>query len=126
MALSDAAIAVKKRMSAVVTAQRALEAMQREWQELADDDRALGEDLVWQLLLEKRQLQRQVAGYGLKNWIRLRRAGVTGRRLQLMKLRYVKGLSWAAVIQAMDRSKQHLMREHNRALEQIAAAGGGR
>ena len=60
MALSDAAIAVKKRMSAVVTAQRALEAMQREWQELADDDRALGEDLVWQLLLEKRQLQRQV------------------------------------------------------------------
>ena len=126
MALSRAAMMVKKRMSGVVTVQRALEAMKQEWQELASDDRALGEELVWQLLLEKRQLQRQAAACGLKNWVLLRRAGITGRRLQLMKLRYVKGLSWTEVIKTMDRSKQHLMREHNRALEMIAAAGGGR
>ena len=125
MALSNMAIAVKKQMTAAVTLNRALQATGREWQELASSEEALGEDLVWQLLLEKRQLQRQAAKRSLRNWVWLRRARLNERRFRLMKLRYVQGLPWSKVIVAFGCSKQYLLREHNRALEQIAAVVGG-
>ena len=125
MALSKTAMAMKQKMSAVITLRRALEAMEREWQELASADEALGEELVWQLLLEKRHLQRQAAQRGLQNWVLLRRANLNERRFRLMKRRYVDGMPWSKVIALCGHSKQYLMREHNRALEQVATAMEG-
>lgn len=122
MALSNEAMQLKKQMSVAVSLKRALEAMQEEWKALAESEECLGEELVWELLLEKRALQRQFAEITLKNWVRLRQCGLNSRRFRLMKLRYVQGCSWAEIIQNFGCSKQHLMREHNRALEQVVKA----
>jgi DNA-directed RNA polymerase specialized sigma subunit len=120
MALSDSAVAVRKELSAAVLWRRALTAAQNEWRQLAEHGEVLGEEMIWQLLREKREYQRQLAVAGLKNWVRLTHAGLSDRRRRLLRLRYVQGESWAAITALTGRSKQYLMREHNRALEQIA------
>lgn len=122
MALSKEAILLKRRLNAVVTLRRAVEAMREEWRQLAQSEEALGEELVWQLLLEKRSLQQQLAKISLRNWVLLRRCGLNERRLRLMNLRYVQGASWAEIIKQFGKSKQYLMREHNRALQQVVNA----
>ena len=124
--LSERAKAVKKSLSGVLALRQALTATEEEWQELSQTDGLLGEDLVWQLILEKRALERQLAAAGLKNWVRIRQGGLNDRRQRLMRLRYVKGEPWSVIVTACAKSKQYLMREHNKALEQLARTEGKR
>ncbi len=119
MALSEAAVTLKKKMSAAVTLRREWETMREEWREMACSDECLGEDLIWELLLQKRALERELAKAGLTNFARLQRAGLNERRKQLLHMRYVQGRSWADILQTLGKSKQYVLREHNRALEQV-------
>lgn len=119
--LSKRAQALKKTMTAAVIARRAVSAAEDEWRELAQQDDELGEPLIWQLLAEKHALRRQWAALGLRNLARLQHSGLNDRRKRLLRLRYVQGLSWSAVTDAFGCSRQYLMREHNRALELLAA-----
>lgn len=118
MALSEAAVTLKKKMSAAVTLRREWETMREEWREMACSDECLGEDLIWELLLQKRALERELAKAGLTNFARLQRAGLNERRKRLLHMRYVQGRSWADILQTLGKSKQYVLREHNRALEQ--------
>lgn len=122
MALSEAAIVLKKKMSAAVTLRREWEAMREEWRQMACGDECLGEDLIWELLLQKRTLARELAKAGLQNVARLQKAGLNARRKRLLHMRYVQGRSWADIVQTLGQSKQYLLREHNRALEQVVKA----
>ncbi len=124
--MSERAKAVKASMSGVLALRQALTAAQEEWRELSQTDGLLGEDLVWQLILEKRALERQLAAAGLKNWVRMRRAGLNDRRQRLLRLRYVKGEPWSVIVTNMGKSKQYLIREHNKALEQMVRTEGKR
>ncbi len=119
MSLSERAQAIKKQMSGVVTLRREWEAMREEWRQMARSEECWGEEFIWQLLLEKRALQRELAKAGLRNMARLQRSGLNERRRQLLYMRYVQGRSWADIVQTLGKSKQYVLREHNRALEQV-------
>lgn len=119
MSLSERAQAIKKQMSGVVTLRREWEAMREEWRQMARSEECWGEEFIWQLLLEKRALQRELAKAGLRNMARLQRSGLNERRRQLLHMRYVQGRSWADIVQTLGKSKQYVLREHNRALEQV-------
>lgn len=123
MALSERARTVKKQLSVVLSLRQVLTAVEEEWREMAGREELLGEDVIWQLILEKRALQRQLAAAGLRNWVRLRQAGLNDRRQRLLRLRYVNGEPWSLIVTVMGRSRQYLMREHNKALEQVARKG---
>ena len=122
MALSEEARTLKQRLSKTVTLRKMQEALKAEWRELAQTEEAVGEELVWQLLLEGRALKREWAKSSLQNWMLMRRVPLNERRGKLLYRRYVKGDSWAQIIQETQWSKGYLLREHNRALEQLAAA----
>ncbi|MBQ6829553.1 MAG: hypothetical protein IJO59_00355 [Clostridia bacterium] len=119
MSLSERAQVMKKQMSGVVTLRREWEAMREEWRQMARSEECWGEEFIWQLLLEKRALQRELAKAGLRNMARLQRSGLNERRRQLLYMRYVQGRSWADIVQTLGKSKQYVLREHNRALEQV-------
>lgn len=119
MALSERAQMVKKQMSTVVILRREWELMREEWRQMASGDDCLGEELIWQLLLEKRMLQRELATVALQNLARLQRCGLSERHRKLLTMRYVQGRSWADIIATLGKSKQYVLREHNRALEQV-------
>ena len=123
MALSERAQVVKKQLGAVVVLRREWELMCEEWRQMASGDECLGEELIWQLLLEKRALQRELATVGLRNLARLQRGELNERRRRLMYMRYVQGRSWADIVKRLEKSKQYLLREHNRALEQVVKRG---
>ncbi len=106
-------------MSVTVTLRREWEAMREEWRQMACSDECLGEDLIWELLLQKRALARELAKAGLQNVARLQQVGLNERRKQLLHMRYVQGRSWADIVQTLGKSKQYILREHNRALEQV-------
>lgn len=119
MALSEQAQRIKKEMNTVVVLRREWELMCDEWRQMALGDECWGEDLIWQLLLEKRALQRELAQVGLRNWMRLQGSNLSERHRQLLYRRYVQGRSWADIIRTLGKSKQYVLREHNRALEQV-------
>ena len=119
MALSERARAVKKQMSTAVALRREWELMREEWRQMATGDECLGEELIWQLLLEKRTLQRELTAVALKNLAWLQRCGLSERHRKLLCMRYVQGRSWAEIIDRLGKSKQYVLREHNRALEQV-------
>lgn len=121
MALSEEARILKGRLSKTVTLRKMEEALKEEWRELAQTEEAIGEELVWQLLLEQRALRRQWAKSSLQNWVAMRGAPLNERRRELLYRRYVKGDSWAQIVRETHRSKGYLLREHNRALEQLVS-----
>ena len=129
MALSEGAVRLKQELMRAVTYQRALEAARLEWEDLL----SLEETAEWQPLsdkwvqeaqAERYALQKQLAQAQLENWARIRRVKLTDNRWRILRLRYVQGFTWARIVARCGCSKQYILREHNRALEQIAAGEG--
>lgn len=126
MALSERAIQVKEQLTVAVTLTRALEAARQEWEDLlylgeAAEWQPLAEQWVANVQAERYALQKQLAEAQLKNWAMLRRVRLTDGQWRIMRLRYVQGLTWAQMEERCGCSKQYLLREHNRALEQLAS-----
>lgn len=131
MALSERAVQLKTELMAAVTLTRALEAARQEWEDLL----YLGEMAEWQPLTEqwvanvqaeRYALQKQLAQAQLKNWARIRQLKLTDGQWRVMRLRYVQGLTWAQIVERCGCTKQYVLREHNRALEQLARREEGR
>lgn len=126
MALSERAMALKTDLQAVLADKRELEAIEQEWRDLLLFEDVLDElsdgelPMVSELFHERQALRKQLAIHQLKNWAVLQHFTGTGLQRRLLRLRYIRGLPWTAIFETLDFSKQHVMREHNKALESLA------
>lgn len=128
MALSKQAEALKNRLQAVVADMRELEAVEAEWRDWLyreeEYEPSCEEDLCAlsvfeELYAERKTLQKQVAKRQLQNWVVLQYARVNGLQRRLLRMRYIQGRPWSNIIETIGKSKQYLLREHNKALEAL-------
>ncbi len=127
MSLSEKAQELKTQMQAVVADKRELEAVEAEWRELLllEEERLCeitdGElPVITELFRERQALRKRLATHQLRNFVRLQHASLTPLMRRIMRLRYVQGRTWSDIVGALDRTKQYLLREHNKALEALA------
>ena len=119
MALSERARTVKAELARVVEQTRLLQAAREEWEELLrlEEHLAVAEDWAAEIHSQRYALQKELAQAQLNNWTRLRKAALTDGEWKVMRWRYVEGLAWSDIIARAGKSKQYLLRLHNRALE---------
>lgn len=122
MALSKQAEALKNRLQALVVDKRELEAVQAEWRDWLYREEECEEEtcalsVLEELYAERKALQKQVAKRQLQNWVVLQYAQVSGLQRRLLRMRYIQGRPWSNIIDSLGKSKQYLLREHNKALE---------
>ena len=127
MALSEQAQALKTQMQAVVADKRELEAVEAEWRDLLEfeEERLCGITdgelpIVTELFDERHRLRKALATHQLQNMARLQHALLTPLQRRVMRLRYVQGRAWREIVGYLGKTKQYLMREHNKALEILA------
>ena len=127
MALSEKAQQVKTAMQRVVADKRELEAVEAEWRDLLalEEERLCsltdGElPIVTELFDERIGLRKTLATHQLQNIVRLQHASFTPLQRRIMRLRYVQGRTWSDIVGVLDKTKQYLLREHNKALEILA------
>lgn len=127
MALSEKAQELKTQMQAVVADKRELEAVEAEWRDLLEfeEERLCGITdgelpIVTELFEERRRLRKVLATHQLQNIARLQRAGLTPLQGRVLRLRYVQGRTWKEIVGYLEKTKQYLLREHNKALEILA------
>ena len=127
MSLSEQARDVKTQMQAVVADKRELEAVEAEWRDLLDfeEERLCGLTdgelpIVTELFDERQQLRKRLAAHQLQNMVRLQHAVLTPLQRRVMRFRYVRGNTWREIVGVLGKTKQYLLREHNKALEILA------
>jgi len=127
MALSEQAQALKTQMQAVVADKRELEAVEAEWRDilLFEEERLCGITdselpIVAELFDERQRLRKALATHQLQNVTRLQHAALTPLQRRVMRLRYVQGRAWREIVGDLKKTKQYLLREHNKALEILA------
>ena len=127
MALSEKAQEVKTIMQRVVADKRELEAVEAEWRDLLllEEERLCGLmegelPIVTELFEERIALRKTLATHQLQNIVRLQHAPLTPLAQRIMRLRYVQGRTWRDIVGVLDKTKQYLLREHNKALEILA------
>lgn len=128
MAISKQAERVKTEMSAVVQLQKELAALEAEWQDLLYLEDGGGEErLAWlqSLHAERTALRKRLAAAQLHNWARLQHTLMTDLQRRILRLRYIQGTPWSAVIVRVGKTKSYLLREHNKALERLGADAAG-
>lgn len=113
---------LKEWLSAVVTLRRACEALKEEFAQLAMNDEAFGDDLIWEMVLERRALGRELAQRGLRHRVLFERCDLKRIERQVLQLRYVQGKPWSQIASALGKTRSYLIRVHNRGLSKIAAA----
>lgn len=114
--MNEQARRLKGWLSAVVMLRRASDALQEEFAQLANCDEAIGEDLVWEMVLERRAIGRELAQRGLRHRVLFDRCELSDDQRQVLQLRYVQGLSWSRIVERMNRPRGSLARIHDRAL----------
>ena len=127
MALSEKAREVKTVMQRVVADKRELEAVEAEWRDLLllEEERLCklsdGElPIITELFEERSALRKTLATHQLQNVVRLQHVSFTPLQRRIMRLRYVQGRAWKDIVGVLDKTKQYLLREHNKALEILA------
>ena len=127
MALSEKAQELKTQMQAVIADKRELEAVEAEWRDLLllEEERLCGITdnelpIVTELFDERKRLRKALATHQLQNVIRLQHAALTPLQRRVMRLRYVRGCAWREIVGDLVKTKQYLLREHNKALEILA------
>lgn len=139
MAISKQAEAVKQEMMQAVSLRRECEALEREWRDLLEaleGGTLLGESvfgavsededgltLAQVVDRERMAVRRALTERQLRNWARVRSGGLTPLQQRILGLRYVQGCTWGDLVARVGKAKQYLLREHNKALEQLAVQG---
>lgn len=140
MAISKQAEAVKQEMMQAVSLRRECEALEREWRDLlealegetltgASVFGAASEDgltLAQVVDRERMAVRRALTERQLRNWARIRSGGLTPLQQRILGLRFVQGCTWGDLVARVGKAKQYLLREHNKALEQLALQGVAR
>ena len=124
MSLSEKAQDLKRKMQAVVADKRELEAVEAEWRDLLvlEEERLCGltdDDLpiITELFTERQALRKTLATHQLHNITVLQHAPLSGLQRRIMRMRYVQGRTWSEIVGCLEKTKQYLLREHNKALE---------
>ena len=127
MALSERAENIKAELQQVVSGKRELEALELELHDLLFlreeqmCDSNEGElPILADLIAERQQLRKRVAMSQLHNHVWLQHVLMTPLQRRVMRLRYVQGKTWGTISAQTDKSKQYLLREHNKVLERMA------
>ena len=127
MAISKQAEEVKQEMMTAVTLRRELEMLEREWHDLLTVlEECVGETAASTFAVaqsvnnERMMLRRALAEQQLRNWARIRSAALTPLQNRLLGMRFVQGCTWGDITARMQKAKQYLLREHNKALEILA------
>ncbi len=127
MGLSEKACELKTQMQAVVADKRELEAVEAEWRDLLllEEERLCGLTdgelpIVTELFDERQRFRKVLATHQLQNIARLQHATLTPLQRRVMRLRYVQGRAWREIVGDLQKTKQYLLREHNKALEILA------
>ena len=125
--LSEQAQVLKTQMQAVVADKRELQAVEAEWRDLLvfEEERLCGITdgelpIVTELFDERQRLRKALAMHQLQNITRLQHAALTPLQRRIMRLRYVQGRAWREIVGDLEKTKQYLLREHNKALENLA------
>ena len=125
--LSEKAQDIKNEMQRVVADKRELEAVEAEWRDLLllEEERLCeltdGElPIITELFAERAALRKTLATHQLQNIVRLQHAVLTPLQRRVMRLRYVQGQTWTNIVGDLKKTKQYLLREHNKALETLA------
>ena len=124
--ISRAGEEVKKEMMTAVTLRRELEAVEREWRDLLTvlEEGELGESeyaIAEAVNRERAALRRELTRQQLKNWARLSKAALTPLQRRVLGLRFVQGCPWSEIVERVQKAKQYLLREHNKALDILGA-----
>ena len=127
MSLSEQAQVLKAEMQRVVADRRELEAVEAEWRDLLmlEEERLAGmtdEELpiITELFVERQALRKTLAAHQLHNLSVLQKAVLSGLQRRVMRMRYVQGRTWSEIVGDLQKTKQYLLREHNKALEILA------
>lgn len=125
--LSEKAQKLKTQMQAAVADKRELEAVEAEWHDLLllEEERLCqltdGElPIITELFEERQALRKRLATHQLRNFVRLQQLPMTPLQRRVMRMRYVQGRTWSDIVGALDKTKQYILREHNKALEMLA------
>ncbi len=110
---------LKEWLSAAVTLRRACEALKEEFAQLAMNDDAIGDDLVWEMVLERRALGRELAQRGLRHRALFERCDLKRIERQVLQLRYVQGKPWSQIAASLGKTRSYLIRVHNRGLTKV-------
>ncbi len=110
---------LKEWLSAVVTLRRACEALKEEFAQFVLNDDAVGEELIWEMILERRALGRELAQRGLRHRVLFERCALNPLERQVLQLRYVQGKPWSQIAAAIGKTRSYLIRVHNRALKKV-------
>lgn len=117
---------LKEWLYAVVILRRTCDALKEEFAQIAMCDEAIGDDLVWEMVLERRALGRELAQRGLRHRVLFDRCELNPLERKILQLRYVQGWRWSQIIKAIGKSKAYLMRVHNRALHKVSRECGAK
>lgn len=126
MALSVNAQKMKSELQKTVVLRRELQAIDEEWRDiLALEEEFVGlEEVDMQVLhdlySERAAHRKALAAAQLRNFSLIQHTPLTDLQRRVMKLRYVQGLTWGDLIERVGHCKQHILREHNKALEKVA------
>ena len=127
MSLSEQAQVLKAEMQRVVADRRELDAVEAEWRDLLmlEEERLAGmtdEELpiITELFAERQALRKTLAAHQLHNVSVLQKASLSGLQRRVMRMRYVQGRTWSEIVGDLQKTKQYLLREHNKALEILA------
>ncbi len=124
MAISNEAQAVKEELAAAITLRRELETLEKEWSELLtvmeDSDLPMSEFAAVEAVHRQRTaVRRALSACQIRNWARISKAALTPFQQRILGLRYVRNLTWSDLLVTVRRSKQYVLREHNKALERL-------
>ena len=114
--ISKQAEAIKQEMMQAVIRRRELLMLE----DAVGETAASGFVVARTINAERMQLRRTLAEAQLRNWARITAAPLSPLQRRLLGLRYVLGCTWGDVVLRVDKAKQYLLREHNKALELLA------
>ena len=127
MSLSEQAQAVKADLQRVVADRRELEAVEAEWRDwltLEEERLEMMTDeelpMIAELFAERQAVRKTLAAHQLHNVSVLQKASLSGLQRRVMRMRYVQGRTWSEIVGDLQKTKQYLLREHNKALEILA------
>ena len=127
MSVSEQAQAVKADLQRVVADRRELEAVEAEWRDwltLEEERLEMMTDeelpMIAELFAERQAVRKTLAAHQLHNVSVLQKAVLSGLQRRVMRMRYVQGRTWSEIVGDLQKTKQYLLREHNKALEILA------
>lgn len=120
MPLSSKAKNLKKEMRIVADSLGGIRAMKDEIEALTNDVESGLPDLTEESSNLRSELFKRVCKQRNLNFDYIKGTELTITQRRIMVYRYISGMSWSSICAKMKKSRQHIFRQHNEALEKIS------